>query len=94
MVKLRPLAVLLGLLAGTAANAADLDVQLRTANGAPVRDAGALRVDVDGGLGDQVAGPIARDIPIDPSSSQDVVLRVGYQMLKSQVGQRTPLRGK
>jgi plastocyanin len=39
MVKLRPLAVLLGLLAGTAANAADLDVQLRTANGTPVRDA-------------------------------------------------------
>jgi plastocyanin len=39
MVELRPLAVLAGLLAGAAANAADLDVQVRTANGGPVRDA-------------------------------------------------------
>jgi carboxyl-terminal processing protease len=62
--------------------------------GTPVRDAGAMRVDADGGSTDIVAGAIARDIPVDPSSSNDVVLRVGYQMLKTQVGQRTPLGGK
>ena len=39
MIELRPLAVIAALLAGTAANAADLDVQVRTPNGAPVRDA-------------------------------------------------------
>ncbi len=39
MAELRLLAVLAGLFAGAAANAADLDVQVRTASGAPVRDA-------------------------------------------------------
>jgi carboxyl-terminal processing protease len=62
--------------------------------GAPARDAGALRVDADGGATDIVSGAIARDIPVDPSSSNDVVLRVGYQMLRTQVGQRAPLGGK
>jgi len=32
---------------------------------------------------------LARDVPVDPSSSNDVVLRVGYQMLKAQVGKHT-----
>jgi plastocyanin len=36
---MRPLAVIAGVFAGAAANAADLDVQVRTANGGPVRDA-------------------------------------------------------
>jgi carboxyl-terminal processing protease len=62
--------------------------------GAPVRDAGAVHVDADGGATDIVSGAIARDIPVDPSSSNDVVLRVGYQMLKTQVGKSTPLGGK
>lgn len=62
--------------------------------GTPVRDAGATRIDVDGGTGEIVAGAIARDIPVDPSSSNDVVLRVGYQMLKTQVGKSVPLGGK
>jgi carboxyl-terminal processing protease len=36
------------------------------------------------------AATIARDVPVDPTSSPDVVLRIGYQMLKTQVAQRTP----
>ena len=39
MFEMRTLAVIAGVCAGTAANAADLDVQVRTASGAPVRDA-------------------------------------------------------
>jgi plastocyanin len=39
MVEMRPLAVLAALLAGAAANAADLDVQVRAANGGAVRAA-------------------------------------------------------
>jgi carboxyl-terminal processing protease len=54
--------------------------------GAPVRDAGAIVV--DGGTPDMVSGMLARDVPVDPSTSNDVVLRVGYQMLKSQVTTR------
>lgn len=62
--------------------------------GSPARDAGAgVRIDADGGT-DQIAATSARDIPADPSSSPDVVLRIGYQMLRTQVGQRTPLGGK
>jgi carboxyl-terminal processing protease len=55
--------------------------------GAGQRDAGALVV--DGGTPDMVSGMLARDVPVDPSSSNDVVLRVGYQMLKAQVATRT-----
>ena len=51
--------------------------------GAVARDGGAIHV--DGGTADQVSGMLARDVPADPSSSTDVVLRVGYQMLRSQV---------
>ncbi|MBX3188434.1 MAG: S41 family peptidase [Labilithrix sp.] len=52
---------------------------------APARDGGV--VVIDGGAGaDVVSGMLARDMPTDPSTSADVVLRVGYQMLKSQVG--------
>ena len=50
------------------------------------RDAGTLVV--DGGTPDMVSGMLARDVPVDPSSSNDVVLRVGYQMLKAQVATR------
>jgi plastocyanin len=39
MFEMRPLAIIAGVLAGTAANAADLDVQVRATNGAPVPDA-------------------------------------------------------
>jgi plastocyanin len=39
MFEMRPLAVVAALFAGTVANAADLDVQIRAPNGAPVRDA-------------------------------------------------------
>ena len=55
--------------------------------GAAQRDAGALVL--DGGTPDMVSGMLARDVPVDPSSSTDVVLRVGYQMLKAQVATRT-----
>ncbi len=61
--------------------------------GNAARDAGASSR-IDGGTGDVVSGSIARDIPQDPSGSTDVVLRVGYQMLKSQVSQKSPLIGK
>jgi carboxyl-terminal processing protease len=57
--------------------------------GNATRDAGG--VIVDGGVRDEVSGSLARDVPVDPSSSPDVVLRVGYQMLKAQIGTRTTL---
>ncbi|HSO31629.1 MAG TPA: S41 family peptidase [Labilithrix sp.] len=50
------------------------------------RDGGAIVL--DGGTADEVSGMLARDVPADPSSSPDVVLRVGYQMLKSQIAAR------
>jgi carboxyl-terminal processing protease len=53
--------------------------------GTPLRDGGAPAI--DGGT-DDVANAIARDVPRDPSTSQDVVLRVGYQMLRAQIAQR------
>ncbi len=57
--------------------------------GTPLRDAGAPSGAV-AASGD-VSGPIARDVPRDPSTSDDVVLRVGYQMLRSQMARRSPL---
>jgi len=44
---------------------------------------------MDGGTGDEVSGMLARDVPVDPSSSPDVVLRVGYQMLKAQIASKS-----
>ena len=62
---------------------------------AAARDGGgAIHIDADGGTTDIVSGSLARDIPSDPSTSPDVVLRVGYQVLKSQVVQHKPLGGK
>ena len=57
--------------------------------GSAPRDGGAA-VRVEAGA-DDVAGTIARDVPQDPSSSNDVVLRVGYQMLKAQMSAKAPL---
>jgi carboxyl-terminal processing protease len=57
--------------------------------GGKVRDGGA-GVRLDAGV-DDVIGSMARDIPDDPSTSQDVVLRVGYQMLRAQMNARSPL---
>lgn len=58
--------------------------------GSPRRDGGAgMRVDAGT---DEVVGSNARDIPQDPSTSHDVVLRVGYQMLKAQVAAKAPFR--
>ncbi len=55
--------------------------------GTPLRDGGAIVV--DGGLDpNEVAGMLARDIPKDPSSSPDLVLRIGYQTLRAQVQTR------
>jgi carboxyl-terminal processing protease len=51
--------------------------------GGRVQDGGAIVI--DGGIGDEVSGMLARDVPADPSSSRDVVLRVGYQTLRSQI---------
>jgi carboxyl-terminal processing protease len=51
--------------------------------GGKSRDGGAIVM--DGGTADEVSGMLARDVPADPSSSHDVVLRVGYQTLKSQI---------
>jgi carboxyl-terminal processing protease len=60
--------------------------------GAAARDAGVMIV--DGGAEDEVIGMSARDVPVDPSTSNDVVLRVGYQMLRAEIAQRTPFGGK
>jgi len=57
-----------------------------------VRDAGA--VVLDGGTVEEVSGALARDVPRDPSSSPDVVLRVGYQMLRTAITQRPSLVGR
>ena len=55
--------------------------------GSGSRDGGVMVV--DGGSIDMVSGMLARDVPADPSTSPDVVLRVGYQMLKAQIAART-----
>jgi len=57
--------------------------------GGAARDAGAVVVDAGGR--DEVSGALARDVPVDPSASPDVVLRVGYQMLKAEVTARASL---
>jgi carboxyl-terminal processing protease len=57
--------------------------------GATARDGGAVVLDGGPGGTDVVSGMLARDMPSDPSSSPDVVLRVGYQMLKSQVASKS-----
>lgn len=46
---------------------------------------------VDAGA-DEVAGTVARDVPEDPSAATDVVLRVGYQMLRAQIAAAAPRR--
>lgn len=51
------------------------------------RDAGGVRVDAGT---DELATTIARDIPRDPSTSADIVLRVGYQMLRAQMSAGAP----
>lgn len=57
-----------------------------------IRDAGAIVL--DGGPQDEVAGMLARDVPKDPSMSTDVVMRVGFQMLKAQVAAKPTFLGK
>ncbi len=60
--------------------------------GSSPRDGAAgLRLDGGAGGGDDVIGSLARDIPHDPSTSADVVLRVGYQMLRTQMNGRSPI---
>jgi carboxyl-terminal processing protease len=54
-------------------------------SGTPRDTSGQVHIDVGS---EDVAGSIARDIPLDPSTSSDVVLRVGYQMLKTQMAAR------
>lgn len=64
---------------------------LRDAGALVITDAGAARPGPDGGGGgDEVAGMLARDMPKDPSTSNDVVLRVGYQMLRADIAKRGP----
>lgn len=53
------------------------------------RDGGA-QVFVDAGA-DEFIGQQARDMPKDPSGSKDIVLRVGYQMLKAEIAKRPSL---
>lgn len=57
--------------------------------GAPREPGAGVRVDAGG---DEAAGSMARDVPQDPSTSNDVVLRVGYQMLKTQMAAKAQLR--
>lgn len=58
--------------------------------GSAPRDA-ASTTRLDGGGGDDVIGSLARDIPEDPSTSPDLVLRVGYQTLRTQMKAKSPL---
>jgi carboxyl-terminal processing protease len=56
----------------------------------PQRDAGAPpapgpSASVDAGSSEDGSGSLSRDVPVDPSASPDVVLRVGYQTLRSQI---------
>lgn len=53
----------------------------------PRADAGALVEVADAGApdGGEVSGQIARTIPADPSTSPDIALRVGYQLLRSKI---------
>ncbi|MBX3227937.1 MAG: S41 family peptidase [Labilithrix sp.] len=53
---------------------------------APTTDAGLTSSPED-----EVIGSRARDIPFDPSQSRDVVLRVGYQTLRTAMSQRSTL---
>jgi carboxyl-terminal processing protease len=48
----------------------------------------AHEVHLDGGTGEETLGNSARDIPQDPSASNDAVLRTGYQMLRAQIASR------
>jgi hypothetical protein len=43
---------------------------------------------VDAGAEELTAAVMARDVPSDPSASPDVVLKVGYQLLKKQIASR------
>lgn len=49
---------------------------------------GAAGVRLDAGV-DDTPSSVARDVPEDPSSSNDVVLRVGYQMLRTEMTSRS-----
>jgi carboxyl-terminal processing protease len=57
------------------------------AGGAPPREMGTHLV-VDAGAEELTAAVMARDVPSDPSASPDVVLKVGYQLLKKQIASR------
>lgn len=52
--------------------------------GSGARDAGAVVVDGGAEVG-EVAGLTQREIPTDPSSSRDAVLRIGYQTLREKL---------
>jgi carboxyl-terminal processing protease len=54
----------------------------------PIIDAGSGPLIVGD---EEVIGARAREIPSDPSTSRDVVLRVGYQTLRNAMNQRTTL---
>lgn len=49
------------------------------------------RVEVDAGAGEASPRVIGRDVPRDPSTSSDVALRVGYQLLTTKIRERAPL---
>lgn len=51
------------------------------------RDAGAVVVDAGASSFD---GSLARDIPVDPSSSKDAALRVGYDLLRKKIASHRP----
>ncbi len=53
--------------------------------GGGARDAGARAV-IDAGPEDVMTATLARDVPQDPSKSSDVVLRVGYELVRKAAG--------
>lgn len=55
-------------------------------------DAGANRtIVVDAGTGEVDGFQVARDVPVDPATSTDIVLRVGYETLAAKIGASRPL---
>ena len=57
--------------------------------GGSSRRDGGRGTHVDAGANDEVlVGMLAREIPADPSSSNDTALRIGYEMLRTQIAAR------
>ena len=62
------------------------DAGARTAGG-PAR---VVSVDAGAPLDDAISFALARDVPSDPTTGKDVVLRVGYELVRKKIAERAP----